>query len=84
MENNLVRDGGGGGVSGLDGLASVVRDVGARPANDPLPGQTFAENVDWTSIENVKSVNWLIKYWTMLNQLIDWLSIEQTFLWEIV
>jgi hypothetical protein len=28
-----------------------VRDVGARPANDPLPGQTFAENV--------KSVNWL-------------------------
>jgi hypothetical protein len=45
MENNLVRDGGGGGVSGLDGLAGVVRDVGARPANDPLPGQTFAENV---------------------------------------
>jgi hypothetical protein len=45
MENNLVRDGGGGGVSGLDGLAGVVRDVGARPANDPLPGQTFTENV---------------------------------------
>ena len=65
MENNLVRDGGGGGVSGLDGLAGVVRDVGTRPANDPLPGQTFAENV--------KSVNWLNKYWTMLNQLIDWL-----------
>ncbi len=67
MENNLVRDGGGGGVSGLDGLAGVVRDVGARPANDPLPGQTFAENVDWTSIENVKSVNWLIKYWTNIS-----------------
>jgi hypothetical protein len=44
-----------------------VRDVGARPANDPLPGQTFAENVDWTSIENVKSVNWLIKYWTNIS-----------------
>ena len=40
--NKLVRDWGR--VGGLDGLAEVVGDVGAGPANDPLSSQTFAEN----------------------------------------